>query len=97
MFHGFGRDVPSSVARQTHLGRQTCVTQKGPSQWGRACLTLHRIVCDGAANHPPGAACYAQTVDDSIEAPGDTVHFGELLAIFIHQQGRHHHTRVSPT
>jgi hypothetical protein len=34
MFHGFGSSVPPSLARRTHLGRQTCVTWKGPTQWG---------------------------------------------------------------
>jgi hypothetical protein len=34
MFHGCGTGSPSSVAKQTHLGRHTRVTRKGPSQPG---------------------------------------------------------------
>jgi hypothetical protein len=32
MFHGRGTGSPSSVAKQTHPGRHTQVTRKGPSQ-----------------------------------------------------------------
>jgi hypothetical protein len=35
---GFGNGSPSSVARWTHLGRQTWVTRKGPSQLGESLL-----------------------------------------------------------
>jgi hypothetical protein len=34
MFQGFCNGVPSSIARRTHLGQQTCVTQKGPPSRG---------------------------------------------------------------
>jgi hypothetical protein len=33
----------------------------------------------------------------STRVPSGTVHFGELLAIFFHRQGRHHHTGAGPT
>jgi hypothetical protein len=48
---------------------------------GRVCAGLLRKVCAGAPDRPPRAAYYAQTAIDSTEAPGGTVHFGELLAI----------------
>jgi hypothetical protein len=80
-----------------HLGRQTCATQKGPSQWGRACADLLGKVCAGAPNHPPGAAYYALTTRDSARMPSDTLHFRELLAILFHRQGRHHHVGAGPS
>jgi hypothetical protein len=52
MFHGFGNGVLSSSARWMHPGRQTCVTWQGPSQWGRACASLHDKVYAGAPGHP---------------------------------------------
>jgi hypothetical protein len=97
MYHGFGSGVPSSSARWTHPGRQTYVTQKGSSQRGRACASLHEKVRVRAPDHPLGTAYYAQTTGGSTRAPGDTVHFGELIAIFFRRQGQHHHARASPT
>jgi hypothetical protein len=97
MFHGFGSDIPSSSARRTHPGRQTCVTQKGPSQrGGGACASLHGKVCIGAPDRPPGAAYHSQIAGGSARAPGRTVHFKELLAIFFCRQGRHHHPGAGP-
>jgi hypothetical protein len=32
MFQGFGRGIPSAMAKRTHPGRHTSVTLKGPSQ-----------------------------------------------------------------
>jgi hypothetical protein len=51
---------------------------------GGVCLSLHGKVCIEAPDCPPGGAYYAQTVGDSARALDGTVHFGELLAIFIH-------------
>jgi hypothetical protein len=96
MFHGFGSGVPSSSTRRTHPGRQTCVTQKGPSQWRGACACLLEKVCTGAPNRPPAAAYCAQTTGDSSGAPGGTMHFEELLAILFCRQGRHHHAGAGP-
>jgi hypothetical protein len=48
------------------------------------------------SDHPPRAAYYAQTAGDSTGAPGGTMHFGELLAILFHRQGRHHRTGAAP-
>jgi hypothetical protein len=82
------RKDPPSGGRAC-AGRQTCVTQKGPSQQGGELVQT-------LPNHPLGAAYYAQTASDSTRAPSGTVHFGELLAILIRQQGQHHHARVGP-
>jgi hypothetical protein len=56
--------------------------EKGPPSGGRACASLHGKVCARALDRPPGAAYYAETVGGSAGAPGGTVHFRELLAIF---------------
>jgi hypothetical protein len=90
LFHGFGTGVPSSSTRQTHPGRQTCVTQKRPSQRGRACVGLLEKVCAGALDCPPGATYYAQTAGDSARVLGGTMHFKELLAILFRRPGRLH-------
>jgi hypothetical protein len=61
--------------------------RKDPPCGGRACASLHRKVCARALDRPPGAAYYAQTASGSTEAPGGTMHFGELITIFFHRQG----------
>jgi hypothetical protein len=57
--------------------------KKDPPSGGRACASLHGKVCAGAPYHPPRVAYYTQTAGGSAEAPDSTVHFGELLAIFV--------------
>jgi hypothetical protein len=81
------RKDPPSGGRAC-AGRQTCVTQKGPSQQGGELVQT-------LPNHPLGAAYYAQTASDSTRAPSGTVHFGELLAILFPRPGRHHHVVAS--
>jgi hypothetical protein len=70
---------------------------KDPPSGGRACLSLHRKVCIGAPDHLLGTAYYVQTAGGSAGAPGSTMHFRELLAIFVHRQDRHHHAGAGPT
>jgi hypothetical protein len=43
MFQGLGRGTPSVVARQTHPGRHTSVTLKGPSQLGESLWSPSRF------------------------------------------------------
>jgi hypothetical protein len=43
MFHGRGTDSPSSVAKRTHAGWHTRVTQKGPSQLGESLFMPSRL------------------------------------------------------
>jgi hypothetical protein len=69
---------------------------KDPPSVGRACASLHKKVCARAPDHPPGAAYYTQITGGRAKAPGSTVHFEELIAIFFHRQGRHHHAGVGP-
>jgi hypothetical protein len=81
MFHGFGTGVPSSSARWTHLGQQTCVTRKDPPNGSRAYAGLLEKVCVVALDRPPKATYYARTTGDSTRVPDGIVHFRELLAI----------------
>jgi hypothetical protein len=60
---------------------------KDSSNGGRACVGLLGKVCARAPDRPSGATYYTQTVGDSIEAPGGTVYFRELLAILFHRPG----------
>jgi hypothetical protein len=69
---------------------------KDPPSGGRACASLHKKVCTRAPDHPPGAAYYAQTTCGWVVAPGSTMHFVELIALFFHQQGRHHQVGAGP-
>jgi hypothetical protein len=49
--------------------------------------TYGGAICVRAPDHPPGAAYYAQTAGGKVGAPVSIVHFGEVLAIFVHRQG----------
>jgi hypothetical protein len=58
--------------------------KKNPPSGRRARSSLHGKVCTRAPDH------------HSTEAPGGTVHFRELIAIFFHRQGRPHHAEANP-
>jgi hypothetical protein len=88
---------PPPPGGHIQAGKLVSLSKDAPSGGGgRACSSLHEKVCAIAPDRPPGAAYYAQTTGDSTEALGGTVHFRELIAIFFHRQGRHHHTRAGP-
>jgi hypothetical protein len=65
MFQGLGRGSPSVVARQTHPGRHTSVTLKGPSQLGESLWSPSRFSTRLGLGPRPRAPYYAQTVGGS--------------------------------
>jgi hypothetical protein len=87
---------PPQLGRRIQAGKLVS-PRKDPPSWGRACASLHGKVCARTPDRSSGVAYYAQTATGSIGVPDNTVHFGEMLAIFFRRQGRHHHAGAGPT